>query len=135
MNSPLNNTQGMKQTLWLPCFKACCARRSQHSGRSIALAVSSATSKFPHSIARSNLVFLSWTKCSAICTLYEPSIFQGSALKTNLRKALLLKICNNALAKQCRRADDMEHLVVVVAQEREFEAVLSRVECDSAWTC
>jgi hypothetical protein len=56
-------------------------------------------------------------------------------LKTNLREALLLKIRNDALPKQCGRADDMEHLVVVIAQEREFEAVLSRVESDGAWAC
>lgn len=53
-------------TLWLPCKSACCASLFQHSGLSMAVAVSNATSKFPHSIAKSNRVFLSSTKCSAI---------------------------------------------------------------------
>lgn len=61
--------------------------------------------------------------------------FKDLHSKTNLRKALLLKIRNDALPKQCRRADDMKHLVIIIAQEREFEAVLSRIERDGAWAC
>lgn len=29
----------------------------------------------------------------------------------------------------------MEHLVVVVTQERKFEPVFGRIKCDSAWAC
>lgn len=61
--SPMNGDS----TLWLPCFKACWASRSQQSARLISLAVSIATSRFPHSMASSNRVLVSWTKCKAIC--------------------------------------------------------------------
>lgn len=54
-------------TLWFPCLRACFANRSQQSGRSTSRAISKATSRLPHSIARSKRVLLSWTKCSAIC--------------------------------------------------------------------
>ena len=55
-----------RPTSWLPCFRACCARRSQHLGRSMLCVVSNATSRLPHSIARSRRVLFSWTKCTAI---------------------------------------------------------------------
>jgi hypothetical protein len=56
-------------------------------------------------------------------------------MKTNLREAFLLKISNDALPQQRRRADNMEHLVIVVTQERKFEPVLGRVERNCARAC
>lgn len=51
-----------------------------------------------------------------------------------LREALLLQICYDALAKEVRGADDVQHLLVVVAKQRELEAVLGGIDGDSSRT-
>ena len=56
----------------------------------------------------------------------------ADAWGTYLREPFLLQVRDDALPEERRRADDVQHLLVVVLEERELEAVLSRVEGDGA---
>jgi hypothetical protein len=72
------------------------------SGRLMIFAVLSVTSKLPHSIMRSNRVYLSRTKCSAIYKFLSLALSFSSQHCSNahLQEPLLLQIRNNSLAQQ-----------------------------------
>lgn len=48
-------------------------------------------------------------------------------LQGNFGISFLLEISDNALANQTRRLDEVKHFIVISLDEREFEAILSRV--------
>jgi hypothetical protein len=53
-----------------------------------------------------------------------------SSAHNHLGESLLLEIGNDTLAQEIRRANDMKHLFVIVAQQSKLETVFSRVESD-----
>ena len=52
----------------------------------------------------------------------------------HLREALLLQVRDNALAEEVRRPDDVQHLLVVVAQQSQLEPVFRGVDRDGPGT-
>jgi hypothetical protein len=53
----------------------------------------------------------------------------------HLGEPLLLQVGDDALAQQCRCANDVKHFLIVIAQQRKLESILSWIECDCPWTC
>ena len=51
-----------------------------------------------------------------------------------LGEALLLKIRNDALPQESRSTNNMQHLLIIVTQQCEFETVFGRIECNSPRT-
>jgi hypothetical protein len=51
-------------------------------------------------------------------------------MKSNLGVSLLLKVSDDALTEQIRRPDDVQYLLIIVAEESEFEAILGRIKGD-----
>ena len=49
---------------------------------------------------------------------------------TYLGETLLLQVGNDALPKEIRRADNVQHFFMVVAQKGELEAILGGVNSD-----
>ena len=98
-------------------------------------AVSSATSKFPHSMARSKRVFLSSTKWRAI---YEKSIQHSMRDRrgaTCLWESFLLQVSNYTLTEKVRCPDNVQHLLVVIAKQGELEAIFRRIDRYGPRTC
>jgi hypothetical protein len=58
----------------------------------------------------------------------EAHVLVLNEVKRDLRETLLLKISDDALTKEIRSLDDVEHFVVIVPRERELEPVLRWVE-------
>ena len=56
-------------------------------------------------------------------------------MQRDLRETFLLQIGNDALAYQVAGPDDVQHLLVVVPQERQFESILGRIDSDGARAC
>ena len=56
------------------------------------------------------------------------------ATRTDLREALLLQVGNDTLSKQRGSFDDVKHLLVVVTQQRELEAIFCGVDSNGSRT-
>lgn len=54
---------------------------------------------------------------------------------TYLREAFLLQVGDNTLAQEIRRPDNIQHLLVIVPEQRKLEAVLGGVNGDGARPC
>lgn len=50
-----------------------------------------------------------------------------------LRISLLLQITNDTLSDEIAAADDLEHLVIIFADEGQLEAIFRRIDGDSFW--
>lgn len=67
---------------------------------------------------------------SALYRKVKPSVLVLDEMQGNLGIALLLQVCNDALSHEIAGPDNVQHFVVVVADERELEAVLGRIDRD-----
>lgn len=47
-----------------------------------------------------------------------------------LGEALLLKVCDDALTQEIGRANDVQHLLMVVAKQSELEPIFCRIDRD-----
>lgn len=56
-------------------------------------------------------------------------------MKSNFGEAFLLQVRDDALAKQVRRADDVQHLLMIVAQKCKLETIFGRVNGNRTWSC
>jgi hypothetical protein len=65
----------------------------------------------------------------------ETHVLVLDEVKSDFRETLLLQVRDNALPKQVRRLDDVQHLIVVVPHESELEAIFGRVESDRLRPC
>ena len=52
----------------------------------------------------------------------------------DLREALLLQICDDALANKVRSFDDMQHFFIVIAQECKFEPIFRGIDSVRSWS-
>lgn len=56
-------------------------------------------------------------------------------MQGDLRVALLLQVCDDALADEVGRPDDVEYFIVVLTDERELKAVFGRIDGDGLRLC
>jgi hypothetical protein len=62
----------------------------------------------------------------------EPRLLVLDEMESDLRVSLFLEICNDTLSDKVRVSDDLQHLIVVLAHERELKSVFSWVDSDGA---
>ena len=70
---------------------------------------------------------------TALDSQVKSSLLVLDEMQSDLWISLLLQISDNALTDQVRRANDLQDLVIVFADESELEAILGGVDGDSPW--